>query len=402
LHGAGFIVAPAEARQLGLGRRPGLDRHIRPYRNGRDLTGRSRNVMVIDLFGLSAEDVRREYPEVYHHLLERVKPERDLNNRASYRANWWIFGEPRRDLRPALDGLASYIATVETTKHRVFQFLDADIVPDNMLVVLASDDAELLSVLSSRIHTSWALQVGGWLGLGNDPRYTKSRCFDPFPFPDLSESLKSRLRAAGEELDATRKRVLAQHPDLTLTGLYNVLEKIRAGAALSDTEEDAKRRGLVLIVKELHDTIDRLTAEAYGWPADLADEEILERLVALNAERAREEAAGRVRWLRPDYQIPRFAKGVVAETADLDLPDAVIPIDRGKPVFPKSPYDHPLEIETMLLAAGRAMDVAALARGFRNGGRRIEPAVAQAIRTLLRYGRVYDLGDGRYAARLAA
>jgi hypothetical protein len=271
-----------------------------------------------------------------------------------------------------------------------------------MIIAVASDDASILAILSSTIHVVWATRAGGWLGLGNDPRYTKSRCFDPFPFPDPSESLKSRLRAAGKELDATRKRVLAQHPDLTLTGLYNVLEKIRAGAALSDAEEDAKRRGLVLIVKELHDTIDRLTAEAYGWPADLADEEILERLVALNAERAREEAAGRVRWLRPDYQIPRFAKGVVAETADLDLPDAVIPIDRGKPVFPKSPYDHPLEIETMLLAAGRAMDVAALARGFRNGGRRIEPAVAQAIRTLLRYGRVYDLGDGRYAARLAA
>ncbi len=96
LHGAGFIVSPTEARHLGLGRREGLERHIRPYRNGRDLTARSRNVMVIDLFGLSAEEARVQFPEVYQHLLQTVKPERDDNNRESYRAAWWIFGEPRR------------------------------------------------------------------------------------------------------------------------------------------------------------------------------------------------------------------------------------------------------------------------------------------------------------------
>jgi hypothetical protein len=70
-----------------------------------------------------------------------VKPERDQNNRATYRDNWWIFGEPRRDLRPALAGLPRYIATVETAKHRLFQFLDASILPDNMLIAIASNDA---------------------------------------------------------------------------------------------------------------------------------------------------------------------------------------------------------------------------------------------------------------------
>lgn len=87
LHGAGFIVTPEQARQLGLGRIPGLEKHIREYRNGRDLTRRPRGVMVIDLFGLSAEEVRERYPAVYQWVLERVKPERDQNNRASYRDN---------------------------------------------------------------------------------------------------------------------------------------------------------------------------------------------------------------------------------------------------------------------------------------------------------------------------
>ena len=182
-------------KALGLGTRQGLEQHIRDYRNGRDLTSRPRGVMVIDLFGLSAEQVRARFPEVYQHLLATVKPERDRNNRDTYRLNWWIFGEPRADLRPTLRGLSRYIATIETSKHRVFQFLDASILPDNKLVCIGLDDAYCLGVLSSRAHTSWALRAGGWLGVGNDPVYVKSRVFDPFPFPEPSEALRAEIRA---------------------------------------------------------------------------------------------------------------------------------------------------------------------------------------------------------------
>jgi hypothetical protein len=402
LHGSGFIVTPNEAEHLGLGRRPGLEQHVRPYRNGRDLASRPRGVMVIDLFGLGEAEVRQNYPEIYQHLILSVKPERDLNNREFYRENWWIFGEPRRELRPALEELDRYVVTIETSKHRTFQFLDTDTIPDNMLVVVATDDAAVLAILSSRLHTTWAQILGGWLGYGNDPRYTKSRCFDPFPFPDLPEALKIRLRALGEELDATRKRVQAEHPDLTLTGLYNVLEKIRASAALTPADEDVKQRGRVLILKELHDQIDAATAQAYGWPSDLTDEQILERLVALNAGRAREEAAGHVRWLRPDYQTPRFAKGAKAMTGDLDLGETVVALDKGLPDFPKDPYEAPLAIERLLIAAGRPMDAAELARGFKRGGKRIEQRITQALTTLARYGNIIALDGGRYASRRAA
>src|SRR5690606_18877985 len=92
LHGAGFIVTPQEAEALGLGRRAGLERYIRPYRNGRDLTARARGVMVIDLFGLGEREVRQQFPEVYQHLLQTVKPERDRNNEEYRRVNWWLFG----------------------------------------------------------------------------------------------------------------------------------------------------------------------------------------------------------------------------------------------------------------------------------------------------------------------
>src|SRR5690606_4883583 len=127
LHGSGFIVSEDEARSLGLGTISGLDKHVRPYRNGRDLTQTPRGVMVIDLFGLTADEVRDRFPAVYQWVRERVKPERDANRRASYRENWWIHGEPRGLIRPALAGLSRYIATVETSKHRFFQFLDISI-----------------------------------------------------------------------------------------------------------------------------------------------------------------------------------------------------------------------------------------------------------------------------------
>ena len=102
LHGSGFIISPTEATHLGLGTREGLERHIREYRNGRDVLGVSRGALVIDLFGLTEADVRQKYPEVYQHLLISVKPERSANNRAAYRENWWLFGEPRPELRARL------------------------------------------------------------------------------------------------------------------------------------------------------------------------------------------------------------------------------------------------------------------------------------------------------------
>jgi hypothetical protein len=139
LHGSGFIVSPERAKQLGLGTVPGLERHIRLYRHGRDLTARPREVLVIDLFGLPEEHVRERFPAVYQHLLQTVRPERAAKigkskDMAEYAKKWWMFGKPRSELRPALTGLPRYIATVETTKHRVFQFLDEAILPDNMLV----------------------------------------------------------------------------------------------------------------------------------------------------------------------------------------------------------------------------------------------------------------------------
>lgn len=329
LHGAGFIVTPNEAEMLGLGRIPGLERHIRHYRNGRDLTGKCRGVMVIDLDGLDEKQMLSRFPEVYQWVKDRVKPERDHNNEPYRRNFWWLFGRKNTELRSALAGLPLYIATVETAKHRVFVFLDASILPDNMLVNIATEDAFVLGVLSSRLHVVWALAAGGTLE--DRPRYNKSRCFETFPFPDPSDDQRCRIRDLAEQLDAHRKSRQAEHPGLTLTAMYNALEKLRLGQPFTPTEKKAHEQALGTVLLTLHQELDRAVAQAYGWPADLSEEQILSRLVALNAERAAEEARGQIRWLRPAYQAPDT---VTAKQQAVALPVDVPAVSTDEPLAP--------------------------------------------------------------------
>ncbi len=405
LHGNGFIVTSEEAAALNAPAKPQTirtgvkdgDAVIFDYRNGRDLASRPRGVKVIDLYGLTEAQVREHHPAVYQRVVSNVKPHRDQNNRASYRENWWLFGEQRSELRKALRGVNRYIATIETAKHRAFQFLPMTILPDNMLVCIALDDAFHLGVLSSRFHVPWALASGGRLGMGDDPRYSKTRCFDPFPFPaDVPEPLKSKIRTEAEALDALRKRVLAEHGDLTLTKLYNVLEALRAndgkGRALTDDERDIHDRGLVTLIRQHHDTIDCQVAEAYGWPADLSDEEILTRLVALNKERAAEEAKGLIRWLRPDYQAPDY-QAPVSQT--LDLGEASAPVPDNVVPWPKKLPEQVSAVAAVLSSSTVPLAPQDVARTFK--GKRAT-TVRPILDSLTAIGQARRLKDGRYAA----
>jgi hypothetical protein len=400
LNGMGFVVPDSLANKW-RAENPTSGELLKTLFNGRDLTQTPRGVAVIDTNEFEDRELRTQFPVLYQHLLEHVKPERDLNRRESRKTRWWRFGEPAPRMREGLANLHRYIATTRTAKHRIFSFLTEDILSESKIVAITLDDAAWLAVLSSRVHIAWAQRTGGFLE--DRPTYQHADCFAKFPFPDPSEAIRATLRALGEELDATRKTVQSEHPDLTLTGLYNVLEKVRAGTALTDAEADVKARGRVLILKDLHDQIDRATADAYGWPHDLTDEQILERLVALNAERAKEEAAGHVRWLRPDYQIPRFAKGAAApKSGELDLGAAVVAIDRALPAFPKDKGEQVMAIRAVLQGAARPMDAAAVSRAFKGGGKKIEPRVVQALNTLVRYAEITALPDGTFAAKRAA
>ncbi len=399
LHGSGFIVTPVEAAQLGLGRLQGMEAHIRPYLNGRDLSAKARGVMVIDLFGLDAESVRVRFPEVYQWVHERVKPERDASagrtaDASQYAAFWWLFGKPRPELRKALAGLDRYIATIETARRRYFVFLPERVLPDNMLIAFASSDAFHLGVLSSRIHVTWALAAGSRLGIGNDPRYTKTRCFDPFPFPDAQLAQKNSIRLVGEQLDLHRKRQQALYPSLTLTDIYAVLEKLRAGEALTEKEKVVHEQGLVSVLKQIHDDLDAAVFAAYGWPATLTDEEILERVVALNAERAAEERRGLVRWLRPEFQNPQGAGQTALDTGDEAAP-VVKAAKAEKIAWPKSLPEQARAVRAALVAYGAVAGAKELAAGFK--GARVD-RLEMLLATLVSLGQAREVDAGRYAA----
>ena len=309
LASAGFFITPERAQQLGHGTLPDLTDRIRPYRNGRDLTAQPRGVLLIDLFGLDEAQVITRFPSLYQHVYTYVKPDRDQNNRKKLREIWWQFGETRKGLRAATKSLNRYIATVETAKYRIFQFVEAEVVPDHKIVAIALDDAYHLGVLSSQIHVLWALAAGSLLG--PTPVYPSSRCFQPFPFPNVTPQQQAHIRELAEQLDAHRKRQQALHPVLTLTDLYNVVDKLRAGEPLTAKDQIAHQLGLASVVLSLHQQLDAAVAEAYGWPVDLPDAEILTRLVRLNHERAREEQNGLVRYLRPSYQAPDQAQATI-------------------------------------------------------------------------------------------
>jgi hypothetical protein len=321
LGSSGFILTQDEATAMGYGHTKGIENLIRPYRHGRDLADRPRNVLLIDAHGFDEAQLQSQYPAIYQHLWNRVRPERSTNRDPRLQKLWWLHRRSREDWRDMSHSLARYIATVETSKHRFFTFLEKEILPDNMLVIIASDDAFHLGILSSKVHVVWALTAGGRLGMGNDPRYNKTRCFETFPFPALEEGeLKQRIRDLGERLDSHRKRQQELHPGLTLTGIYNVLEKLRSGEPLNTKEKQIHDQGLVTVLDQIHEDLDMAVLEAYGWHQlntlylgaynvvgtkscrDQFEQELLTRLVALNHERAAEEKRGLIRWLRPDYQ----------------------------------------------------------------------------------------------------
>lgn len=269
-----------------------------------------------------------------------------------------------------------------------------------MVVCFAFSSGFELGILCSDIHVRWSLHVGGWLGVGNDPRYSKSKVFDPFPFPDASPEQKQQIGALAEELDSVRKQVLEAHSDLTLTGLYNLRDKVRKGEMLDIVEQDQRHRGLIDLICELHDRIDDAVADAYGWPRDLSDEDIVARLVALNAERHAEEQRGIVRWLRPEYQIPK------AGVLELKLPEtgaqieAMLPeVITRKPAFPRDAIGKTAAVIASLRANG--MTSAETIAREHSQGVKILQSVQKTLEALERLGHVYRIDNG-FALRKAA
>nr|WP_298056949.1 DNA methyltransferase [uncultured Halomonas sp.] len=409
LGNSGFIVTNEETNELlPKNLKPVSSKVIRPYRNGRDLMQSPRNVNAIDLHGLDLATVRQDYGAIYQWLLERVKPEREQNRDRRLRENWWLHRRARGDLRNMLNGLPRYIATVETAKHRLFTFLDADILPDNKLINIALKDAHSFGIISSRVHIKWSLATGSTLE--DRPVYPKTQCFETFPFPDLTDEQATQIGQLAEQIDAHRKRQQAEHPTLTLTGMYNVMEKLRAGEALNAKEQTINQQGLVSTLLADHDALDNAVFNAYGWedlakvlvglpgattplpdkPAAQAEaeEELLMRLVALNKQRAAEEAQGKVRWLRPDYQAPEEAAATQTELQSATLEASTPAAEKTKATWPKDLASQVTLLRDMLAASPHSTE--SLAAQFK---RKPVKGVNEVLSALAALGQAQQEGE---------
>lgn len=389
LTGQGFLVSPEKARNFAT-----LDLNsakiLKPWISGLGIQRHADPALAIDVCHLTEEELLRNFPNIYQHLSDNVLPERQENSRKSVRQKWWIYGEARNTFRHAIKGIKRMIVTSLTAAHRVFTFIPSDSVADSTTVLFGLDDASQLAILSSKFHLTWALTAGGTLE--DRPRYNKTLCFDPFPFPDATEAQRTRLSSLGEQLDAHRKAQLAAHPRLTLTGIYNVLKKLRAGEQIEERDREIYDQGLVGILNNLHNQIDAEVAAAYGWPANLSDDDILHRLVDLNRERAQEEARGLIRWLRPDYQNPA-GKAAVAKREQIGMDLGIIP-STAKTPWPKTMPEQIAAVRNALHELGQATPEQ-VARQF---VRARATSVQSLLESLTALGHAQIIEGGRFAA----
>lgn len=193
--------------------------------------------------------------------------------------------------------------------------------------------------------------------------------------------------------------------------MYNVLEKLRTGQALNAKEKTIHEQGLVSVLKTLHDELDAAVLDAYDWgdlAASLADptlkeaarETLLVRLVALNAERAAEEAQGRVRWLRPEYQHPvgKPQQSVIAiddavpARQDAVDSDALLESGNARASWPNTLPEQVAAVIRVLVASPVPLSTPELAARFTGKGA-WKKRLPQIVDTLEALGRVWRQGD---------
>jgi type II restriction/modification system DNA methylase subunit YeeA len=275
---------------------------LRPWLNGMDVTRRPSGRWIVDFGTSMTEADAAVYEKPFQHVAALVRPARTSVRRDNHRRYWWLHGEARPGMRKSLEHLNRYLATPRIAKHRVFVWIDRTVLPDCQLVVVARDDDTTFGILHSRFHELWSLRMG--TSLEDRPRYTPTTCFETFPFPeDLTPHIPAAryaddprakaIAAAAVRLNELREAWL-NPPDLVqrvpevVPGYPDRLLPVDEKAAAT-----LKKRTLTNLYNErpawldhAHRDLDAAVAAAYGWPADLADEQILERLFQLNQARA--------------------------------------------------------------------------------------------------------------------
>ncbi len=271
---------------------------LKPIYNAIDITRRPRNKWIID-FGVNTPmEIAQQYKLPFAHVEQHVKPERQKVRQEKSRKLWWLHESSRPAMRSALKSLAQFIVTPIVSRHRIFVWMQNDIMPDKRIFAFARDDDYFFGVLHSRLHHIWTLRTCTWHGKGNDPRYTNTTTFETFPFPwtpgneDTSHPAHAAISRAAAQLHEERQAWLnpegaseKQLKDRTLTNLYNALQVFRGKDSM---KTKAAAADFAPRLADLHQALDQAVCDAYGWEYDILEdeEEILRRLLALNLERA--------------------------------------------------------------------------------------------------------------------
>lgn len=273
---------------------------LKPWVNGIALTRRPTDKWIVD-FGFSMNESEAALYEVpFTYVAEHVKPVRQRNREPASREFWFRHWNPRPAMWQALYGLPRYIATPRVAKHRLFVWCDIRVCPDCQLIVIARDDDTTFGILHSRFHELWSLRLCTWIGQGNDPRYTPTTTFATFPFP---EGLTPDIFAADYATDPRAFAIAeAAHqlvelrdcwlnpPELVVWVDEPVLGYPKRPVARNEVAaKELRTRTLTNLynarpqwLANAHASLDAAVADAYGWPADISDDEVLGELLALN------------------------------------------------------------------------------------------------------------------------
>ena len=271
---------------------------LKPWVNGMDLTRRPAGKWIVD-FGLTCQSVRRRCTK------NRIAGSRSTsgrcgtsNVRPSRRGHWWLHHRPRPNMWAALDGLSRYIVTPRVAKYRLFVWLDARVCPDSATIAIARDDDTTFGILHSRFHEVWSLRLG--TSLENRPRYTPTTTFETFPFPPgLAPDVPATEYASDPRAiaiaDAARRLVNLRDRWLNPPEWVEWVDEPVSGYPKRPVPRDEaaakalKKRTLTNLynarpqwLADAHEALDAAVAAAYGWSADISDDDVLRELLALN------------------------------------------------------------------------------------------------------------------------
>jgi hypothetical protein len=321
-YGQGFILTPEERDSL-VAKDPRNAERIFPYLGGEEVNSSPTQAFdryVINFGDLPLNEASR-WPDLIAIAREKVKPEREKSRDNSdgqrRRQCWWQFERMRPELYAAVAPLKQCLVTAQVTKHLCFSFQPTGRVFSQKLYVFPFNDYARFGLLQSRAHAAWTWLLS--LTMKTDLSYSASDCFETFPFPPAATLVA--LDAPGRVLYEARASYMVD-TNQGLTATYNQLKD-------PDVTDDAR----ILELRRLHEDLDHAVLAAYGWsdvavppycPATaderatmaLFEDTVIDRLFALNADRAAEEAAA-AGPKRPAPKKPRKARAAPANQRSL-------------------------------------------------------------------------------------